>query len=184
MPQETIDPIAAAAQIVTNLQHIVSREIDPIRRAVVGVTRIAGGSANNITPEVVELGGTVRTFEQEVQAQIRTALERIAHGVADAHRCTASVEYEEGYAATSNDATVAALVRANVPPERLVEIEPIMGGEDFSAYQQVVPGCFFVVGAGGEGAIPHHHPRFTIDEAAIPVAIDVFVQTALDSLGD
>jgi amidohydrolase len=183
MPQGTIDPIAAAAQIVTNLQHIVSREIDPIRRAVVSVTRIAGGSANNITPESVELGGTVRTFEQEVQAQIRAALERIAHGVAGAHRCTATVAYEEGYAATSNDATVAALVRANVPPELLVEIEPIMGGEDFSAYQQVVPGCFFVVGAGGEGAIPHHHPRFTIDEAAIPVAIDVFVETALDYLG-
>jgi amidohydrolase len=182
MPHGTRDPIAAAAQIVTNLQHIVSREIDPIRRAVVSVTQIAGGSASNITPENVELGGTVRTFEQEVQSQIRAALERIAHGVADAHRCMATVTYEEGYAATSNDATVAALVRANVPPERLTDLEPIMGGEDFSAYQQVVPGCFFIVGAGGEGAIPHHHPRFTIDEASIPVAIDVFVETALDFL--
>ena len=183
MPHGTIDPVAAAAQIVTNLNHIVAREVDPIRRAVVSVTRIAGGSANNIIPETVELGGTVRTFEKEVQAQIRASLERIAGGVAAAHRCTAVVDYEEGYAATSNDATVAALVRANVPPERLIEIEPIMGGEDFSAYGQVVPACFFIVGAGGEGAMPHHHPRFTIDEASFPVAIDVFVQTALDYLG-
>jgi amidohydrolase len=182
MPQQAIDPIAAAAQIISNLQHIVSREVDPIRRAVVSVTRIAGGSANNIIPEQVELGGTVRTFEKEVQSQIRGALERIATGVAEAHRCRATVEYEEGYAATSNDATVAALVRANVPPERLIDLEPIMGGEDFSAYGEVVPACFFIVGAGGEDAMPHHHPRFTIDEAAFPVAIDVFVQTALDFL--
>jgi amidohydrolase len=182
MPNQAVDPIAAAAQIVSNLQHIVSREVDPIRRAVVGVTRIAGGTANNIIPETVELGGTVRTFENDVQTHIRAAIERIAHGVATAHRCTATVAYEEGYAATSNDATVAARVRANVPPERLTEIEPVMGGEDFSAYQQVVPGCFFIVGAGGKGAMPHHHPRFTIDEAALPVAIDVFVGTALDFL--
>jgi amidohydrolase len=182
MPSEAVDPIAAAAQIVSNLQHIVAREVDPIGRAVVGVTRIAGGTANNIIPETVELGGTVRTFEPEVQAHIREAIERIAHGVAAAHRCTATVVYEEGYAATSNDASIAARVRENVPPERLVEIEPVMGGEDFSAYQQVVPGCFFIVGAGRKGANPHHHPGFTIDEAALPVAIDVFVQTALDIL--
>jgi amidohydrolase len=58
-----------------------------------------------------------------------------------------------------------------------------MGGEDFSAYQQVVPGCFFVVGAGGPDAFPHHHPRFVIDESALPVAHDVFVRTALDFAG-
>jgi amidohydrolase len=182
MPNEAVDPIAAAAQIVSNLQHIVSREVDPIRRAVVGVTRITGGTANNIIPETVELGGTVRTFEKDVHTHIRAAIERSAHGVAAAHRCTATVVYEEGYAATANDATVAARVRANVPPERLTAIEPVMGGEDFSAYQQVVPGCFFIVGAGGKGAMPHHHPRFTIDEAALPVTIDVFVETALDFL--
>jgi amidohydrolase len=182
MPSEAIDPIAAAAQIVTNLQHIVAREVDPIGRAVVGVTRISGGTANNIIPETVELGGTVRTFEKAMQTHLRGAIERVAQGVAAAHRCTATVVYEEGYAATSNDATVAARVRAVVPAERLIEIEPIMGGEDFSAYQQVVPGCFFAVGAGGSDASPHHHPRFTIDEAALPVAMDVFVQTALDFL--
>jgi amidohydrolase len=183
MPSEAVDPIAAAAQIVSNLQHVVAREIDPIRRAVVGVTRIAGGTANNIIPETVELGGTVRTFDEHVQTQIRAAIERIAQNVAAAHRCSATVVYEEGYAATSNDAAIAARVRANVPQERLVEIEPVMGGEDFSAYQQVVPGCFFIVGAGGKGAVPHHHPRFTIDEDALPVTIAVFVQTALDFLG-
>jgi amidohydrolase len=179
-PHETIDPIAAAAELVTSLQHIVSREVDPIGRAVLSVTRIEAGSAYNIIPETAELGGTVRTFEHAVQSQMREAISRVASHVAGAHRCTASVEYTEGYAAVVNDAAVAELVAANVDPERLISIPPIMGGEDFSAYQAVVPGCFFVVGGGGPDAFPHHHPRFTVDEAAIPVAIDVFVRTALD----
>jgi amidohydrolase len=182
MPQAAVDPVVAAAQVVTNLQHVVSREVDPIGRAVISVTRIAGGTASNIIPESVELGGTVRTFEPAVQAQARSAIERIARGVATAHRCEVDFAYEEGYAATVNDAAVAELVRRNVDDERLIELDPIMGGEDFSAYQQVVPGCFFIVGAGGPDRPPHHHPRFTVDEEAMPVAVDTFVRTALDFL--
>jgi amidohydrolase len=182
MVHEAVDPVVAAAQIVTNVQQIVSREVNPIDRAVVSVTRIAGGAASNIVPEQVVLGGTVRTFRPEVQNQIRDALARIATGVAGAHRCTAELHYELGYAATVNDAGVAAVVARNVEAGRLIEIEPVMGGEDFSAYQQVVPGCFFIVGAGGKDAVPHHHPLFTIDEDALPVAHDVFVRTALDFL--
>jgi amidohydrolase len=182
MPHSAADPVVAAAQIVAGLQQIVSREVDPIKRAVVSVTRIHAGNADNVIPETVELGGTVRTFDAAVQAQVREALERIATGVAAAHRCEATLAYTEGYAATVNDAEAAALVAGNVDPGRLVEIEPIMGGEDFSAYGAVAPACFFVVGAGGEDAFPHHHPRFTIDESAIGVAIDVFVRTAVDFL--
>jgi amidohydrolase len=181
-PHQAADAVAAAAQIVTNLQHVVAREVDPIGRAVVSVTRIAGGTADNILPPEVVFGGTVRTFEPEVKAQVREAIERIASGVAAAHRCAAELRYEEGYAAVVNDAEIAALVRRNVDPALLVDVAPGMGGEDFSAYQQVVPGCFFVVGGGGAAAYPHHHPRFEVDESAIGVAHDVFVATALDFL--
>lgn len=183
MPQNSVDPIPAAAQIVTALQQIVSRETSPLERAVVSVTQIHGGSADNIIPEAVELRGTVRTFTRDVQDAIRVALERIANGIAAAHACSADVTYEEGYLAVENDPEVAELVRRNVEPERLGTVEPVMGGEDFSAYQQVAPGCFFVVGAGGPDGFPHHHPRFTIDEQALPVAHDVFVRTALDFAG-
>jgi amidohydrolase len=183
MPQNSVDPIPAAAQIVTALQQIVSRETSPLERAVVSVTQIHGGSADNIIPEAVELRGTVRTFTRDVQDAIRAALERIANGIAAAHACSADVTYEEGYLAVENDPEVAELVRRNVEPERLGTVGPIMGGEDFSAYQQVAPGCFFVVGAGGPDGFPHHHPRFTIDEQALPVAHDVFVRTALDFAG-
>jgi amidohydrolase len=182
MPHTAVDPIPVAAQIVTSLQQIVSRETDPIERAVVSVTKIHGGTADNVIPETVELGGTVRTFKREVQDATRDAIERIARGVAEAHGCTANLRYEEGYLAVDNDLGVAALVRRNVEPGRLRHLEPVMGGEDFSAYQQVAPGCFFIVGAGGPDRYPHHHPRFTIDEQALPVAQDIFVRTALDYL--
>jgi amidohydrolase len=182
MPHESADPLVTAAQIVGNLQHIVSRETDPIRRAVVSVTQIHAGTANNITPEVAELAGTVRSFEPSLRDAIRASLTRIASHVAEAHRCTAMLEYEEGYAPVVNDAGVSELVRGVVEPNRLVDIAPSMGGEDFSAYQLTVPGCFFVVGGGGAEAFPHHHPRFKVDEAAIPVAVEVFVRTALTYL--
>jgi amidohydrolase len=183
MPHEAVDPIPVAALIVTGLQQIVSRETSPIERAVVTVTRINGGTADNVIPETVELRGTVRTFARDVQDAVRAALERIATGIAAAHGCTAEVAYEEGYLALENHPDVAELVRRNVDPARLREVEPVMGGEDFSAYLQVAPGCFFVVGAGGPDGFPHHHPRFTIDEDALPVAHDVFVRTALDFAG-
>ncbi len=182
MPHTAVDPIVAAAQIVSSLQHVVSRQVDPIAKAVVSVTSMHGGTATNIIPEEVELIGTVRTFDPEVQSHVRGAMERIASGVAAAHGCTAAFAYKIGYDAVVNDAGLAALVLANVDPERIVAVPPVMGGEDFSAYQSVVPGCFFIVGAGGADAFPHHHPRFTIDEAALPVAIDTFVAATLDLL--
>ncbi len=182
MPHNSVDPIPVAAQIVTNLQQIVSRETNPLERAVVSVTKIHAGTADNIIPETCELGGTVRTFKREVQDATHAAIERIATGIAAAHGCTAELRYEEGYLAVDNDPGVAALVRRNVDEDRLRHLEPVMGGEDFSAYQQAVPGCFFIVGAGGPDGFPHHHSRFTIDEQALPVAHDVLVRTALDFL--
>jgi amidohydrolase len=183
LPHGAVDPIPVAAQLVTSLQQIVARETSPLASAVVSVTRFNAGTADNVIPETVELRGTVRTFTHDVKSTVRGALERIATGIAAAHGCTAEVRYEDGYLAVENDPAVAELVRRNVDPQRLQEVEPIMGGEDFSAYQQVAPGCFFVVGAGGPERFPHHHPRFTIDEEALAVAHDVFVRTALDFLG-
>ena len=172
-PHNAVDPVVAAAEVVLNLQHIVSREVDPLRPAVVSTTVFTAGTAANVISESAELAGTVRTFDPAVKELIHASIERIAHQVAAAHRCEAVVEYQDGYRPVVNDAALAGIVAA-AAGERLVELEPIMGGEDFSAYQEVAPGCFFVVGGGGPDAYPHHHPRFTIDEAAIPVAVDVF----------
>jgi amidohydrolase len=186
-PHEATDPIVAAAEIVLSLQHVVSRNVDPIKSAVVSVTQIHAGTAKNIIPEAVQLAGTVRTFDPEVRSAIREAMERVLRGVSEAHGATYEFDYSEGYDAVLNDADAAALVRAAAVAElgedAIVHQPPIMGGEDFSAYLTAAPGVFFIVGAGGKGAFPHHHPRFTIDEAAFRSGIAVFVRTALDYLG-
>lgn len=185
-PHRALDPVVVAAQVVTNLQHLVSRTVDPLRSAVVSVTRFHAGTADNIVPEAVELGGTVRTFDAEVRGAVREGMERIFRGVTEAHGATYTLDYVEGYAAVVNDEGAAELVQAAAREELgedvIMDAEPIMGGEDFSAYLDKAPGAFFWVGAGHENAIPHHHPRFVVDEAALRPGIAVFVRSALDYL--
>jgi len=186
MPHRTVDPVVVAAQVVTNLQQLVSRTVDPLKSAVVSVTQFHAGTANNIIAERVELGGTVRTFDSEVREWLREVLERVVRGVTEAHDATYTLEYADGYAAVVNDETAAGLVeaaaRAELGDGSIMEADPIMGGEDFSAYLERAPGAFFWIGAGSEDAFPHHHPRFTIDESAFRPGIAVFVRTALDYL--
>jgi amidohydrolase len=184
-PHQTVDPVAVAAQAITNLQHIVSREASPLEHAVVSVTRIAGGSAHNVIPEAVALGGTVRTFSAEQRGRVRASLERIVSGVCSGHGATYELDYVVGTDPVVNDRGLADVVRRAVEPERLVDFEPIMGGDDFAAYLRVVPGCYFFVGAASEeaqSAFPHHHPRFTVDERALGVGIAALVRTALEYL--
>lgn len=177
-PQMCVDPIAAAAQSVSSLQHLVARETPPLESVVLSVTRIAGGTADNIIPECVELGGTVRTYDDQLRQQTREAMERVLAGVTAAHRAKYEFEYVEGYASVVNDSSLIALVR-EVAGTRLVDWPPLMAGEDFSAYLQVAPACFFFVGAGGAQAFPHHHPRFTIDEDALSVGVETLAAVAL-----
>jgi amidohydrolase len=188
-PQEAVDPIAVAAHVVVALQTVVSRETDPNERVVVTVSRIAGGTADNIIPESVELGGTVRTFSTDARERARTSIERIVAGVTQAHAAGYKFDYVEGYLPVDNDADLAARVVAAATralgADALTEIPLIMGGDDFSAYQQQAPGVYFMVGARSEEAgatFPHHHPRFTIDERGMENAISVFVETALELL--
>jgi amidohydrolase len=188
-PHETVDPIPVAAEVVLALQHVVARETDPNERVVVTVARIAGGSADNIIPESVELGGTVRTFSPEMRERVRTAVERIVAGITQAHAAGYRFEYVEGYLPVDNDPELAARVAASAAlalgSEAVVEIDPIMGGDDFSVYQREAPGVYFMVGARSEEAgatFPHHHPRFTIDERSMENAIAVFVEVSRDLL--
>jgi amidohydrolase len=188
-PHESVDPIPVAAEVVLALQHVVARETDPNERVVVTVARITGGSADNIIPESVELSGTVRTFSPEVRERVRTAVERIVAGITHAHAAAYRFEYVEGYLPVDNDPELAARVAAAAAralgSEAVVEIDPIMGGDDFSVYQREAPGVYFMVGARSEEAgatFPHHHPRFTIDERSMENAIAVFVEVSRDLL--
>jgi amidohydrolase len=170
------------AQAIGNLQHIVSRNTSPLDSVVVSVTRINGGTADNIIPETVELGGTVRSYREEARDRTRQTIERVLDGVTAAHGASYEFDYLDGYASVVNDPRLAAIVREAAGADRVVDFAPLMAGEDFSAYSRVAPSCFFFVGAGDPTAYPHHHPRFTIDEAALPIGIETLTRTAVHFL--
>lgn len=190
IPQETIDPIVTAADVVTSLQHVISRNVDPLSSAVISVTQINGGTTTNVIPGAVEMAGTVRTFDPALRAKIPALMERVVAGVTAAHGATYKWTFEPGYAAVTNDAAATDLVRRAViralGEDMLVEATPTMGAEDFSAYQQKTAGAFFFIGARNEerGIVhPHHHERFDLDERALDHGTRIFVAAALEYLG-
>ena len=190
LPHKAVDPIVVAAQVITNLQHLIARNVDPLQPAVLSITRISGGTTNNVIPESVELAGTIRTFDPALRDAIPETMERIVAGVTSAHGARYALEIERGYRAVINDDRASDLLRRAVVralgESVLVDAVPVMGGEDFSAYQQRTPSSFFFIGARNEerGIVhPHHHERFDLDERALDHGTRVFVAAALEHLG-
>ncbi|MDD2233573.1 MAG: amidohydrolase [Desulfitobacteriaceae bacterium] len=190
LPHQTNDPIAIGAQIVTNLQHIVARNIDPLENVVVSVTQFKAGNTDNIISGSAELSGTVRTFDPKIRRKISQLIERIAKGITEAHGATCIYNYYEGYRTVINSQEVTKVIADTVKEvlgeEALIFVRPSMGGEDFSAYLQKTPGTFFFVGAGNKEkglSYPHHHPRFNIDEEGMINGVRIFVHTTLKLLG-
>ncbi len=178
MPHQAVDAIAVGAQVVTNLQHVVARETDPLENVVLSVTRFTGGTTHNVIPGSVEMEGTVRTLDPAVRGRMPGIMERVVKGVTEAHGAGYELDYTFGYRPVINDADLTRAVeetaRGLFGDEAVEVMPPNMGGEDFSAYGQRAPGAFFLVGAGNEGegiTAPHHHPRFTVDEDALPVGV-------------
>lgn len=188
-PDQTVDSIAIGAQVVTNLQHIVARNNDPLEPLVVSVTRFTAGTADNVIPGTAELGGTVRTFDATLRDRVPELMERIVKGITEAHGASYELHYQRGYRPVINNAEAADLLRSvlvdTFGASSVLPAVPSMGGEDFSAFLQKAPGCFFFLGAGNrEKGIdaPHHHPRFTVDETALPMGVRAFVAAALHIL--
>ncbi len=186
MPQQTVDPIYVASQIVINAQSIVSRNLDPLKPGVVSFGTINGGTIYNIIPEEVSLTGTVRTFEPEVKSLIAGRLKKIVEETCLAFGAKADLEYEDGYPPVINDPGMVDLVRSSVEKslgkKSLVHIDPVMGGEDFAYFLQKIPGAFLFFGMGDGQPYPHHHPAFDIDEKALPLAVLLMTHITLDYL--
>ena len=185
-PHETVDPIAIGAQIVTNLQHITSRTVDPLASAVVSVTRFVADSPPNVIPSSVELGGTIRALDAHVHTAIARELKRIATLVASAHGATAHVAVQEGYPILVNDPSLTEVTRAAIAEGgfdvSLLEQRPEMGLDDFSVLVSEVPGCYFYVGArdpAWKRSFPHHHARFRVDARSLPIGVEVMSHAAL-----
>jgi len=191
-PWAGVDPIVAGAQIVTALQTIVSRQIDLTRApAVVTVGTFQAGVRNNIVPDEAKLSGTIRTFDPAMKDAIHEQINRIATSVAASMGATAEVVIEAGVPVTFNDE---GLTEAMLPTLRSVYGEanvrlgePITGAEDFSFFQEQVPGLFFFIGGRSrdvpaERAIPNHSPLFDTDEGALVPGVEVMSRMALDYL--
>lgn len=188
-PHETVDPVLVAAHLVLALQALVSRETDPVDQSVISVTSVHGGTAFNIIPESVELKGTLRTFDADTRERLKRRIHEVADGVAATFRASATPDWTDGSPAVVNDDAATERLRAVaarvVGAERVVRDDQQMGGDDMALWLQRAPGCYFFVGArGGEAtAFPHHHPRFDLDEAALPIAVELLAEAVIDRLG-
>lgn len=192
MPHLAIDPVVAAAKIVTELQTVISRELDPLDAGVISVTRLRGGEAHNVIPSETTLGGTVRALSVERLLQLHERIREIAQLTAQAHRCEAEVTFPgNAYPPTVNDSECWQLAQEIggeiLGKSQVSESPPIMGGEDFAFYTEQVPGCFVGLGMrnptiGAEYAV--HHPKFKMDEETLPIGTALHVGFALRSLAE
>ncbi len=179
MPHVSRDPVLIGAQIVTALQSVVSRRVDPIKNGVLSVTQFHAGDAFNVIPEDAVLKGTARSFLPDVRDLLEAELRRIATNVAAAFDATAEVHYHRNYPATVNtddETAIAADAARKVVGEARVgtDGDPKMGAEDFSYMLNERPGCYIWLGNGmpGEaGGAMVHTPQYDFNDNAIPVGV-------------
>ena len=187
MPHLAIDAVAISAQIVTALQTIVSREVNPVEPAVLTVGEIGAGTAFNIIPETARLGGTVRTIDAELRKRIPERMEEVARGIAHGMRGDIELDYDFSYPVTRNhdDAVELALGVAGklLGEERAVELtHPSMGAEDFAYFLEKVPGAFIWLGVGDVSGL--HTPKFAFDEEILPQGAALLTALSLESLAE
>jgi len=187
MPHLAADPIVAACAMITQLQTIVSRNVNARDTAVLSVGTIHGGKAANVIPDTVEFAATFRTFSEDVQTLVRERAVAIMEGIAAAMGVSVTIDMSAGLPAVINDPAMAAIVRAAaakiVGPDKAIAGEPWMASEDFSYFLNERPGCYFFVGSRNEerGLIwDHHHPKFNFDEDALGIGVATMTQTVLD----
>ncbi len=186
-PHDAVDPIVTAANFITSLQQVVSRQVDPLEPAVVTIGAIHGGTIHNVIPRTCRMLGTVRAFSDEVRAAMPERIERVLRACCDASGATYEFEYLLRYPVTANDpmqtAYVKALATRLVGEERVFDADRLMGAEDFSFFAQRVPACFYTLGTRGgpSTAHPHHSSLFDIDEAALPTGVAMMTALALDA---
>ncbi|UOR00031.1 amidohydrolase [Hymenobacter sp. 5317J-9] len=192
-PWNSVDPVVTSAQIIMGLQTIVSREIKLIDdAAVVTVGTVHGGVRYNVIPADVELSGTIRALDPAVQQRIWASIRRIATHIAESAGATAEVSIEPYVPVTSNDPALTArmlpTLQAAAGPGHVREIKAVTGAEDFSFYQEKVPGLFLFVGGMAKGQDPataadHHTAGFRIDESGLTLGVKTLATLAVDYLG-
>jgi IAA-amino acid hydrolase len=192
MPHLAVDPVTTAAKIICELQTIVSRELDPLDAGVISITTVHAGEAYNVIPPEVKLTGTIRSLTRDGMEFLQERVRQVCELTAEANRCSAAVTFPgNDYPPTVNDAALwnftQTLGREILGADAVEEVPAVMGGEDFAYYAECVPGCFVGLGIRNEaiGSVFNvHHPRFKVDEAALPLGTALHAAFALRSLAD
>jgi amidohydrolase len=191
-PHEGLDPIVASAYIVTALQTIVTRSVNPLEPGVVTIGSIHGGSAANVIPDEVVMQGTIRAFSDEVMNTLRERIRSIVEHFGKSMGMVASVEFSGvDVPATVNDKAMAAVVRGVakelVGEANVTSDHRTMGSEDCSYFLKAAPGAYVFVGAGNKAKginEPHHSPRFQIDEDCLPISVALMTASAIKMLNE
>ncbi|WP_316165213.1 MULTISPECIES: M20 aminoacylase family protein [unclassified Bradyrhizobium] len=185
-PNKCVDPIIAGAQIVTALQTIVARNVDPVESAVLSITRFhAGTTADNIIPQTAVIGGTVRTLDEDIRRLMDERFKSLVTALASGMGVEAEIDYEWGYPVVINHAEQTAfaadVARSVVGPDQvIIDMPPRLGGEDFAYMLQARPGAFVFMGIGDGAGV--HHPEYDFNDDVIPHGISYWaklVETAM-----
>ena len=187
-PHRCIDPLVIGSHLIVDLQHIVSRRIDPLQPALVTVGAFNCGDAHNVIADKAYLKGTIRTYDKQVRKQAEHALKRIAEKTAEKHEADIDIKFTKGYISLYNHPKETEFIKnlaiELAGEENVVVKPPDMGGEDFAYYVDAIPGSFFWVGGGNPeiGAVyPHHHPKFDVDEKSMLLTAKIFVSAVFNS---
>lgn len=185
MPHQGVDAIIIANQVLQAIQTIVSRNVSPQEAAVVTVGRIHGGDRYNVIAAEVEMEGTVRTFHPEVKKLVKRRLKEIVEHVVQAMGGRVTIDYWDGYPATINSLEEAQLIKETAQTilgeAATPSVQPVLAGEDFSRYLERYPGAFYWLGCGFlDGSLnkPLHDAQFDIDEACLPLGVELMAQLA------
>nr|WP_309402153.1 amidohydrolase [Aminobacter niigataensis]WMD00091.1 amidohydrolase [Aminobacter niigataensis] len=175
-PQKSRDPVVAAAGLITSLQTIVSRVVDPLETAVLSTTRLSGGNAYNVIPAEVQIGGTVRFFDKQIRSLIEAEMRRIVRGCALTHSIEAHLEIRNVFGVTVNDVgaahEVAETAAALLGSDNVRRTgNPASVSEDFADMLEVVPGAYFMI--GHDKTKPLHHPEYEFDDDVIPIGATI-----------
>ncbi|KDO31185.1 hypothetical protein SPRG_03803 [Saprolegnia parasitica CBS 223.65] len=187
-PQLCRDPVVIAAQIISAAQTIVSRSLSPYDTAVLSITQVHAGEANNVIPTTATLGGTMRDYSPAAATLMRTRFEALVHGICAMHNATAEITMQEGYPAVINAPAQAAIV-AKVAGTIAVATDaglPMMASEDMSYYLQERPGCFFFLGTKGADdsqVRDVHSDAFDFNDDALPLGVRMFLSVLEHRLG-
>ncbi len=184
-PNETIDPVLVGAHVVTALQSIVSRSLNPLKSAVVSITCFNAGTTDNVIPQTAKLSGTVRALDQDVRREVEERVGHVARATAAVFGAEAAVRYRRGYPVTINDGAAAAFaagVARQVAGDGAVngDAEPMMGAEDFAYFLERVPGAYIFLGNGPSAGL--HHPAYDFDDGAIDFGSSYWVTLATAAL--